>query len=392
MKNRKLRRRKARSSPGASPGTLVMTTAGVSRIKIISYNAEHHEEREIGINEVKVYLQNHSQVTWFDVQGVGDEKTLRQFAELFSIHPLALEDVVHIPQRPKIEEYDSHIFVIARMVALKSEENMEAEQLSLFLGSNYVLTFQEPGSDCLEPVRERLRRKGGIHRRSGADYLCYSLLDAVVDNYFPVLEEYGEYLERLEEETVGSPSPHTLSHIHLAKRELLDLRRVLWPQREAFNQLIRSDSTLISRDVIIFLRDCYDHSVQVMDMVESYREITSGLHDVYLSSISNRTNEIMKFLTIISTVFIPLTFIAGVYGMNFKHMPELEWEYGYFYTLAFMFLIGASLFVYFYRKGWIGKQHSDLEKPVLPTHVQEKVAAMHSLPPVDQKTVAPPTQ
>jgi magnesium transporter len=359
MRIKKLHRKK-HAPPGASPGTLVMpANATKPRIHIMAYNADELEERWVDKpSELKRYINHPTLVTWVDVRGVGDEETLRTLAGLFNIHPLALEDVVHQPQRPKVEDYEHHLFIITRMVMLRSNTDMEAEQVSLFLGPNYVLSFQEDTPDCFDPVRDRLRKKG-IHRRSGADYLCYSLIDAMVDHYFPVLETYGEYLESLETTVVTKPVKSTLSNIHTAKRELIDLRRVLWPQREAINQLIRSECALISKEVRVFLRDCYDHSVQVMDMVENYREITSGLHDVYLSSIGNRTNEIMKVLTIISTIFIPLTFIAGVYGMNFDpesspyNMPELKMKYGYPVTLAVMFLIGVSLLFYFWHKGWI---------------------------------------
>jgi magnesium transporter len=360
VKIKKLRQKKRHAAPGASPGTLVMVPGARPTIHVISYDAEHLEERVVEKpSELKHYLDHKSKVTWIDVRGLGDEGSLRELARMFNIHPLALEDVVHSPQRPKTEQYEDHQFVIARMVMLRSKEDMEAEQVSIFLGRNYVLTFQEDTPDCFDPVRERLRRRSGIHRRSGADYLCYSILDAIVDNYFPVLEAYGEYLEELEEQTVTKPVTQTLAHIHAAKRELLDLRRVLWPQRDTINQLIRDESEFISQGVRVFLRDCYDHAVQVMDMVETYREVMSGLHDVYLSSIGNRTNEIMKVLTIISTIFIPLTFIAGVYGMNFHtdkspwNMPELDWYYGYPVTMFVMLMIGLSLLFYFYRKGWI---------------------------------------
>ncbi|HYF48552.1 MAG TPA: magnesium/cobalt transporter CorA [Planctomycetota bacterium] len=357
----KLHPRKRRAEPGASPGTL--TLSGESRkpsLSVISYNRETLEEQTLtGPAEIRRFLDMPDRVTWLAVRGLGDEHVLRELADIFHIHPLALEDVVHSPQRPKVDEYDDHRFIIARMVILKSADDMHAEQISIFLGKNYVLTFMEDVPDCLDPVRNRLRKQGGLHRTHGADYLCYSILDAIIDNYFPVLEAYGEYLETLEDQTVLKPTRRTLSAIHTAKRELLDLRRVIWPQRDTINSLIRDESPLISAPVKVFLRDCHDHAVQVMDMVETYREITSGLHDVYLSSIGNRTNEIMRVLTIISTIFIPLTFIAGVYGMNFKteaspyNMPELTWYFGYPLCLLLMLLIALSLLYFFKRKGWL---------------------------------------
>jgi magnesium transporter len=358
---RKLGQKKRHAAPGASPGTLNLgAAAGSPTIHVMSYTADRLDERDVcAVADLKPYLDKQQTVTWIDVRGLGNEATLRELAALFNIHPLALEDIVHSPQRPKTEPYEQHHFIIARMVTLRSADDMEAAQLSIFLGRNYVLTFQEELQDSLDPIRARIRRAAGLHRKLGADYLCYSILDAVVDNYFPVLEAYGEYLEELEDRTVATPARRTLHEIHTAKRELLDLRRVIWPQRDTINQLIRDESPLISKDVRVFLRDCYDHAVQVMDMVETYREITSGLHDVYLSSIANRTNEIMKVLTIISTFFIPLTFLAGLYGMNFDtnaspySMPELRYAYGYPLLLLAMLLIACLLAVFFWRKGWL---------------------------------------
>ena len=357
----KLRQKKIRTAPGASPGTLVLGLGSKKPIiRVTSYSADTLEERVVkDPQELHGYLGRADAVTWIEVRGLGDELILRELGQIFNIHPLALEDIVHTPQRPKSEAFGHHHFVIARMVMLKSRDDIEAGQVSIFLGRNYVLTFMEDIPDCLDPVRDRIRRKSCNHQGLGADYLFYSILDAIIDHYFPVLEDYGEYLEQLEQQTVFKPVPQTLARIHTAKRELLDLRRVIWPQRDTINQLVRDESPLISNEVRVFMRDCYDHSVQIMDMVETYRDVTSGLHDVYLSSISNRTNEIMKVLTIISTIFIPLTFIAGVYGMNFDsesspwNMPELKMRYGYLATLAVMLFIGVLLMGYFWKKGWI---------------------------------------
>jgi len=369
---RRLDQKKRRAAPGSSPGTLNLAPATAKpTIQIMSYTADRLEDRAVAaVGELKPYLDNQQTVTWVDVRGVGDEATLRELGALFNIHPLALEDIVHTPQRPKTDQYEQHHFIIARMVTLRSADDMEASQVSIFLGRNYVLTLQEEPQDCLDPIRTRIRRGGGLHRKLGADYLCYTILDAIVDNYFPVLEAYGEYLEELEDRTVTTPARRTLRDIHIAKRELLDLRRIIWPQRDTINQLIRDESPLISKEVRVFLRDCYDHAIQVMDMVETYRELTSGLHDVYLSSIGNRTNEIMKVLTIISTFFIPLTFLAGLYGMNFDtnaspwSMPELKNPYGYPLLLLAMLIIAGVLAVFFWRRGWIfGKETRDAEPP-----------------------------
>ncbi|HEY3322134.1 MAG TPA: magnesium/cobalt transporter CorA [Planctomycetota bacterium] len=354
-----LHRDKSPIVPGASPGTLdLKPVAKPPAINVISYALDRCEERTLSAPaDIPPFLCKPG-VTWIDVAGPCDEKTLRELAALFDIHPLTLEDIAHSPQRPKADLYDHYHFILARMVMLKAADDMEAAQLSIILGKNYVLTLHDE-PDCLDPVRQRVRRSGGMHRRSGAAYLAYSILDTIVDHYFPVLERYGEFLEELEMQTVTNPSPRTFMQLHTAKRELLDLRRVIFPQRDTVNQLIRDDSPLIPQEVRIFLRDCYDHAVQVMDIVETYREITSGLHDVYLSAIANRTNEIMKVLTIISTIFIPLTFLAGLYGMNFDtnaspwNMPELKSPYGYVGLLLFMLLTGCSLVGYFWHKGWI---------------------------------------
>lgn len=357
----KKQKRKRHAHPGASPGTLVIEPAAKKPvIKVISYDATRFEERSFQrVSELEPLLRDPALTHWIDVRGLGDEAMLRDVGALFGIHPLSLEDCVHSQQRPKIENYETHLFIMARMVMLRAAHDMEADQVGMFLGRNYVLTLQDDTPDCFDPVRARLKRPTGQHRKAGADYLCYSLLDAIVDNYFPVLETFGEYLETLEEETVTRPHPGTLTAIHCAKRELLDMRRVLWPQRDMLVGLLREETALVTPSTRVYLRDCLDHSVHVMDMIESFREITSGLHDVYLSAVGQRTNEIMKVLTIISTIFIPLTFIAGVYGMNFNtekspwNMPELNLYYGYPVTMAVMFVIGLGLVYYFVRKGWI---------------------------------------
>jgi magnesium transporter len=266
---------------------------------------------------------------------------------------------VNVPQRPKIEDYEDQLVIISQMVLLKEEETgFWIEQVSFILGKHYLLTVQEePQRDCFGPVRDRIRKNKGIIRKQKADYLTYTLLDAIIDGFFPVLENYGERIEELEDEVVTNPTRQTLQKIYQIRRELLALRRSIWPQREAINILIRDSSDLISPDVRIYLRDCYDHTVQVIDMVETYRELASGLMDVYLSSVGNKMNEIMKFLTIVSVIFIPLTFIAGVYGMNFNtdkpgNMPELNLPWAYPICLAAMIAIASGLIYFFWRRGW----------------------------------------
>lgn len=352
----------AYNQPGSPPGTLeIDADAKVPNIFLIDYSSTEAVGIQLATpEECAKHLDTHS-VSWVDVQGLGSEDVMQRLGKVFKLHPLVLEDVVNIPQRPKFEDYEDHELIIMHMVTpRKNGKGFIREQVSLILGENYLLTVQEePEQDCFEPVRERIRRDKTAIRQHGSDFLAYALIDAVVDGYFPVLEDYGERLEDLENKVIDKPTPRTLNKVHKIKRELLQLRRAIWPLRDAINSLIRDDSTLISNEVRIYLRDCYDHTVQVIDMVETYRELSSNLMDVYLSSISNRTNEIMRVLTIISTIFIPLTFIAGVYGMNFDregaplNMPELYHPYGYVITMGVMLVIGSLQVYYFYRKGWI---------------------------------------
>jgi magnesium transporter len=295
-----------------------------------------------------------------DVLGLGSEDILRRLGKVFKLHPLVLEDIVNVPQRPKVEDYENQLLIISHMVLLK--ENTTGfwnEQVSFVLGKHYLLTVQEePTRDCFQAVRDRIRSGKGIIRKQGADYLTYTLIDSIIDGFFPVLEAYGERIEELEDEVVTNPTRRTIEKIYQIRRELLALRRAIWPQRDAINALIRDGSDLISPEVRVYLRDCYDHAVQVMDMVETYRELTSGLMDVYLSSVGNKMNEIMKLLTVISSIFIPLTFVAGIYGMNFNtekspvNMPELNWYWGYPLCLALMFSIAGGLVYFFWRRGW----------------------------------------
>lgn len=341
--------------PGSIPGTLsIEEDASPSILILIDYQADHAIRRQVkSPEECHPFLDKES-VSWVDVQGLGSEDILQRLGRVFHLHPLVLEDVVNVPQRPKVEEHADQLVIITRMVMLKpNQEGFISEQVSFVLGKYYLLTVQEePEYDSFDPVRERIRTNKGTIRSAGPDYLAYALLDATIDGFFPVLEDYGERIEALEDEVIDHPTRETLNKIHQVRRELLSLRRSIWPQREALNKLIRDKSTLISPDVQIYLRDCYDHVIQLLDMVETYRELTSSLMDVYLSSVSNRMNEIMKILTVISTIFIPLTFIVGVYGMNFKNMPELSWRWGYPLVWMVMAAIAAGLVYFFWRRGW----------------------------------------
>jgi magnesium transporter len=347
--------------PGTLPGTIIVDPdASPLKIVLIDYNNSKVTHKElITPEECTAYLDTES-VSWVDVQGLGNVKVLQQLGKVFDLHPLILEDMVNVPERPKIEDYEDQLVIIARMVVPRENlSGFHSEQVSFVLGKHYLLTVQEePELDCFGTVRMRIKKGKGIIRKQGADYLAYALLDAIIDGFFPVLESYGERIEQLEEEVLLNPTEHTIQKIYRIRRELLQLRRAIWPQRDAVNSLIRDGNQLVNQEVQFYLRDCYDHAVQVMDIVEHYREITSGLMDVYLSVVNNRMNEIVKFLTVISSIFIPLTFIAGIYGMNFNtevspwNMPELSFYWGYPLCLAAMAVIATGMVFFFWRKGW----------------------------------------
>lgn len=349
-----------RPPPGASPGSLVEhPEAQKPVITLFSYDADHVEETVISDpSQIKQHLGKRT-VTWINVDGVGDADTLRALGDLFRLHPLTLADIVNVHQRPKMEPYEEHIFFVMRM--LLPENGSPPEQVSLVLGHNFVLSFQERQGDVFDMVRARIRQGKGRVRHLGPDYLAYLLLDSVVDGYFPVLDEYSDQIEEIEDAVLVKPAVTTVEAIHRVKRGLLSVRRAVWPLREAIAAMLREETRLISHETRIYLRDCYDHSVQIMDMLETYRELASGLMDVYLSSISNRMNEVMKVLTIIATIFIPLTFIAGVYGMNFDpevspwNMPELLWYWGYPASLLLMAAVAGGMMVFFWRRGWFGR-------------------------------------
>ncbi len=344
-----------RKPPGMSPGIPVLTGEALPpRIHAIRYTAASIEENDLASAAECATFAAGEGVTWIDVQGLSDLELLKALGEAFGLHPLAIEDVVSLGQRPKMDDYDAHIFIITRMP--EAGGTVSTDQTSLFLGKNFLLTFQEHYGDCLDPVRERLRKGKGLMRRSGPDYLAYAIMDAIIDGYFPILESYGEMLEALEDEVVERPTRGSLERIHDAKRDLLTLRRAVWPMRDAVNSLLREESDLVTSQTRLYLRDCYDHSVQILDMVETYRELAAGLMDIYISSLSQKLNEVMKVLTIIATIFIPLTFIAGVYGMNFEQMPELKWRFGYPLVMGFMFVAALLMVWYFQRKGWIGPE------------------------------------
>jgi magnesium transporter len=335
-----------------SPGIPVLTGEALPpRIHVMRYSASAIEEFDVDSPQACRTLGAEGGVIWIDVQGLGDLELLRLLGETFALHPLALEDVVSVSQRPKMEDYDSHLFLIARMPEAGGETT---DQTSLFLGRDFVLTFQERYGDCLGPVRDRLRRSKGLLRRSGPDYLAYAILDAIIDGYFPVLETWGELLDSIEREVTERPTRGSLERLHRCRRGIQNLRRAVSPMRDAASALIRDEVDLVTPQTRVYLRDCHDHAVQIMEMVASYQEQATGLMEIYLSSLSQRLNEVMKVLTIIATIFIPLTFVVGVYGMNFDVMPELRWRYGYPLVMAGMALVAGGMLWYFARRGWLG--------------------------------------
>lgn len=348
--------------PGTIPGTIIVdANAPPPKIVLIDYSPTEAISKEIDTPEECIPYLDTESVSWVDVRGLGSEDILQRLGQVFELHPLVLEDIVNVPERPKVEDYEDQLVIIARMVMPKKKSHgFHSEQVSFVLGKHYLLTVQEePKRDCFEAVRSRIFKNKGIICKKGPDYLAYALMDAIIDGFFPVLEKYGERIEDLEDEVISQPTPKTLRKIYKVKRELLQLRRAIWPQRNLLHTLIQDENEMISHEVRVYLRDCYDHAVQVIDMVETYRELASGLMDVYLSAVSNRMNEIMKLLTVISAIFIPLTFIAGVYGMNFNtekspyNMPELNWYWGYPACLAVMAVIAGVLLYIFWRKGWL---------------------------------------
>jgi len=364
-KSHKHKKHKRRDSyvqvpPGTPPGTVIVDPeAALPTIRVLAYGPDDVLEEKVSDPPRVQEFFDKRPVLWVDIEGLGDAATIHILGDMFNVHRLAREDIVTLHQRPKVEQYGEQLFIVARAVYLG--EHLDTEQISLFVGRNFVLTFQEgrPG-DCLEAIRERIRKRGGRIRDVGHDYLTYALLDAIVDSYFPVLEEYGERLEALEDEILLHPHADTVARIHGIKRDLLTLRRAMWPQRETFNSLLRGEASVMTTETRLYMRDCYDHSVQILDLLETYRELGSDLIDMYLSMVSNRTNEIVRVLTVISVIFIPLTFIAGVYGMNFDterspwNMPELKWYFGYPFALLLMLLVALAQLVFFRRRGWLG--------------------------------------
>lgn len=342
---------------GQPPGTLIYTGEKLHeevRISIIDYDETQYSEKEVKTIEECYPFKESLTLSWINVSGLHNLDIIKKIGGHFEIHSLVQEDIVNTVQRPKFDEYKKYIFIVLKMLSSdEKNEGLDIEQVSMGVGSNFVISFQEKEGDVFNPIRERIKDNKGRIRKMGADYLAYALIDAVVDNYFIILEKVGEKMELLEEEVSTDPIPETSHKIHALKRELIHIRRAVWPLRELIGGLEKGDSPLIKKSTQIFLKDIYDHTIQVVEVVESSREVISGMLDMYLSSISNKMNSTMKVLTIIATIFIPLTFIAGIYGMNFQYMPELAWRWAYPVVWGVMIGIGISMMFFFKKKKWI---------------------------------------
>jgi magnesium transporter len=349
--------KKRSEKTGLPPGTLVHIgekKAEKVNISLIDYDETQFQQKESVTVEEAIPFKEKPTVTWLNVTGLHEVKIVEEIGKAFNIHPLLLEDIVHTGQRPKLEDLEDYLFFVLKMLTYDEEKNtLVAEQVSLILGPHFVISFQETDSDVFKPVKERIKNAKGRIRKLGSDYLAYALIDAIVDNYFVILEHFGEKIEVLQEEVLSQPGPDTLQIIQATKRDMIFLRKSVWPLREAISVLYRGESPLITGSVLPYLRDVYDHTIQVIDNIETFRDMISGTLDVYLSSVSNKMNEVMKVLTIIATIFIPITFIAGVFGMNFKYMPELEWRWAYPIVWLVMLTIGVAMLIGFRRRKWL---------------------------------------
>ena len=349
--------KKRSKKAGLPPGTLVHIGEKLTektRISVVEYDGEGFQEKELATLETSYLFPKEPAVTWVNVVGIQQVEVLEKLGNCFGVHPLALEDILNTEQRPKIEDYGEDLFIVVKLISPnEKKDEVEAEQISLILRPNAVLSFQEKEGDDFSAVKERLRAGKGRLRKMGADYLAYTLLDIVVDQYFVVLEKLGERIEVLEGKLLADPGTATLQKIQNLKREMLLLRKWIWPLREVISSLQRGEFPGIQESTRIYLRDVYDHTIQVMDAIEIYRDMLSGMLDIYLSSLNNRMNAVMKVLTIIATIFMPLTFLAGVYGMNFKHMPELDWPWGYPLILILMAFVAILMLSLFRRKKWL---------------------------------------
>ena len=350
-------RKKHSSKIGLPPGTLIHVgeeKTTMARITLLHYDESQVQERVLESVDQCVPFHQTASVNWINLDGLSQIEVLEKFGKEFKLHPLVLEDILHTEQRPKLEDHGDYIYIVLRMLSYNAQRRaIDSEQMSLVLGHNFVLSFQEEPGDVFDAVRMRIRNAKGQIRKFGADYLLYALLDAVVDQYFVILEELGDDIEALEEEVLAHPRADVLQTLHRLKREMIYLRKAVWPLREIINVLARDDSSLVQKHTLIYLRDLYDHAIRVMDTVETFRDLISGMADIYLSSLSNRTNVVMKLLTVITTIFMPLTLLTGIFGMNFKYIPGLTEPWGFFAVMAAMVIISVTMLTLFRRKKWI---------------------------------------
>ena len=349
--------KKSSRKAGLPPGSVVFVgekKVEEIRLTIIDYDENQYEEREVKNIEDCFPFKGTPSVSWINIDGVHQVEVIEKLGSHFVLHPLLQEDVVNTHQRPKFDEFDDHLFIVLRMFFFNEEENeLEGEQISLIVGSNFVISFQEKQGDVFEQVRERLRNGKGRIRKKGSDYLAYALIDAIVDSYYNILEQLGENIESLQEELVADPQQEDLQIIQHLKRDMLFFRKSVWPLREVIGGLAKSESTLIKGDVLVYVRDVYDHVIQAIDTIETFRDMLSAMQEIYLSSVGNRMNQVMKVLTIIATIFIPMTFLAGIYGMNFKYMPELEWRYAYLVFWLVVVTVFIIMIALFKKKKWL---------------------------------------
>ncbi|MBU1853322.1 MAG: magnesium/cobalt transporter CorA [Candidatus Omnitrophica bacterium] len=348
---------------GLLPGTLVHVgekKTEHTKFTVIDYNETEFQEKVLKKIEECTSFKEKDSVSWINIDGIYEIDIIEKIGKQFNLHPLVLEDIVNTGQRPKIEDFDDYIFIVLKMISYnESKSEIESEQVSLILGPNFVISFQEREGDVFNSIRERIRNSKGRIRKMKSDYLAYTLLDAIIDNYFIIIEKLGERIEGMEDTLIKNSTPQTLQLIHSLKQDTIFLRKSVWPLREVINSLERSESKLIQESTDVFLRDIYDHTIQVIDSIETFRDTVSGMVDIYLSSVSNKMNEVMKLLTMIATIFIPITFVAGIYGMNFNpgvsawNMPELNWKYGYLCALGLMLIIALLMIAYFKRRKWM---------------------------------------
>ncbi|MCB9419023.1 MAG: magnesium/cobalt transporter CorA [Ardenticatenaceae bacterium] len=341
---------------GNLPGTLVHLgeqKMEQALVMAVDYNESHYSKRQIGDVADLTMVKDVQTHTWVTVAGLHDVAVIEAIGQFFGIHPLLLEDILNTDQRPKLEQYDDYVYLILKALTLGENGRIQPEQISIVLGKTFVLTFEEQEDDTFQALRQRLENEQSRLRRQGVDYLAYSLLDVVVDNYFVILENLGDRIEDLEDDLITNANRDTLEEIQHLKRELLYLRRTVWPLREVIGALQRGESDLFDQGTLIYLRDVYEHTIQVIDTLETYRDIVSGLLDIYLSGLSNKLNEVMKVLTVISTIFIPITFVTSLYGMNFAYMPELHWRWGYWTVWGVVLITAVSMILFFRHKKWL---------------------------------------